>query len=184
MVWLSYFLSCSNYCSLYCISVKERQNPHCNRADPALIQVYTIYMIIYINFHLPPPLFESGHNLSTVHFWAIMVHIEVFWAYFHKSPDFAPVCQATWCKESSTVTLKQEKYHTFFYGAKSAFSQWHPPLFCIDGIPYTSPKKGMMSNKVYVWWRLNFLRGYQKVSYPLMLLRLTSIKKIKKDWAT
>ncbi len=32
------------------------------------------------------------------------------------------------------VTLRQEKYHTFFYGAQSAFSQWHPPPFCIDGL--------------------------------------------------
>ncbi len=45
----------------------------------------SIYMITNITRHLPPTLFKSGHNLSTVHFWAIMVHIEDFWVYFHKA---------------------------------------------------------------------------------------------------
>ncbi len=64
------------------------------------------------------------------------------------------------------VTLRQEKYHTFFYGAQSAFSQWHPPPFCIDGIPYTGPNQGMMSNKVYVWRRLNVFKGLSKGLIP------------------
>ncbi len=143
-------------------------------------------MITNITCHLPLPLFKSGHTLSTVHFWTIMVHLKVFWAYFHKTimPMLVNIAlillqfvQQHDAKKvhpsfNINVILRQEKYHTFFYGAQSAFCQWHPPLFCIDGVPYTSPKQGMMSNKVYGWRRLNFLRGYQKVSYPLMLLRV------------
>ncbi len=131
MVWLSHFLSCSNYCSFYGVGVKERQNPHCNRADPAFIQVYTIYMITYITYYLPPPLFECDHNLSTVHFWAIMVHIEVFWAYFHKPPDFASVCLATWFKESSTVIhISNTRSHS---DKKSII-----PSFMVSNLPLVS----------------------------------------------
>ncbi len=135
IVWLSLFLSCSNHCSFYCIGVKERQKPHCNRADPALIQVYSIYTITYITRHLLPPLFESGHNLSTVHFWAIMVHIEVFLSLFsqsHNATDFAPVCSARWCKESSTVIhLSTSRSHSDKKSSTPSFMVFNQPLACL-----------------------------------------------------
>ncbi len=69
------------------------------------------------------------------------------------------------------VTLRQEKYHILFYSAQSAFGQSHPPLFCIDGVQYTICKQGMMSNKVYVWWRLNFFKGLSKGLIPSDVIR-------------
>ncbi len=88
-------------------------------------------MITYITYYLPPPLFECDHNLSTVHFWAIMVHIEVFWAYFHKPPDFASVCLATWFKESSTVIhISNTRSHS---DKKSII-----PSFMVSNLPLVS----------------------------------------------
>ncbi len=45
----------------------------------------------------------------------------------HAEPGYSKMMQRMFhCHPSFNikVTLRQEKYHTFFYGAQSAFSQW------------------------------------------------------------
>ncbi len=155
-------------------------------------------MITNITCHLPRPLFKSGHNLITVHFWTIMVHIEVFWAYFHKSimpnvsyyyPDVAPVCPATWCKSSTVIHLSMSRSHSDKKSITPSFMVPNLPL--VSGIHLfsalmayhtLSPSRGWCPTKSYVWRRLIFFKGLSKGLIPSDAIGGWLIH--KKGWAT
>ena len=42
---------------------------------------------------------------------------------------------------------KEEEGFTFFFGADSPFSQWHPAEFTVDGVTYDCAEQFMMHQK-------------------------------------
>ena len=51
-------------------------------------------------------------------------------------------------KESGEATgVESDEKFTFFFGAKSPFSQWHPAVFTVDGVEYNCAEQYMMHQK-------------------------------------
>ena len=48
--------------------------------------------------------------------------------------------------DATAVPETGEKF-TFFFGAESPFSQWHPAVFTVDGVEYNCAEQYMMSQK-------------------------------------
>ena len=49
--------------------------------------------------------------------------------------------------EATPVPATAGEKFTFFFGAESPFSQWHPAVFTLDGVEYNCAEQYMMSQK-------------------------------------
>ena len=49
--------------------------------------------------------------------------------------------------EATPVPETAGEKFTFFFGAESPFSQWHPAVFTLDGVEYNCAEQYMMSQK-------------------------------------
>ncbi len=113
-----------------------------------------------------------------------MVHIEVFWAYFHKTImpmlviialillqfvqqyDAKKVPLSSIFQTSRSHSDKKSITPSFMVPNLPLASGFHLFSALMAYLPYTSPKQGMMSNKVYVWQRLNIFKGLSKGLIP------------------